>query len=79
MRVGSRFRGNDEVPGIRGDGACAPSVALARLWIPAYAGMTVRGVGSRFRGNDEAPGDVGRQAAPVCGAITPNGFLPTQE
>jgi len=42
--VGSRFRGNDGGGrGIRGDGACAPSVALGAEWIPAYAGMTVGG------------------------------------
>ena len=43
--VGSRFRGNDVSPGIKGDGArCAPSWRYRADWIPACAGMTERGV-----------------------------------
>ena len=43
-RLGSRFRGNDVVPGDIGDGAQrAPSWRYRADWIPAYAGMTAKG------------------------------------
>ena len=51
--VGSRFRGNDVAPGDKGDGARgAPSWRYRADWIPAYAGMTGRGVGSCLRGQE---------------------------
>ena len=34
-------------------GALRPVAALRADWIPAYAGMTGRGVGSRLRGQEQ--------------------------
>ena len=40
----ARVGGNDVARGVRRDGACAPSGAPCGAdWIPAYAGMTVKG------------------------------------